>query len=610
MRDTNIKEIVLPDLNGGLNVNDPEYSVEDHQSPDMLNMWFKGRALVKRDGQTLAVGGFHGSVHMISPLYNNFFIVHAGTRLYKWRGERAVQIKSGMPDKSGVFCEFGDRLYYLDGTEIWEIAPDFRVAAVVPYVPVVMINTRPDLSGNDLGEAYNLIGAGFSVKYNADGAAAVFRLPKTGLDAAAVSVSVGSVDLTEGVHFSVSRAAGTVNFAGGTSPYGAPPAGTNNVCITAYKTVAGSKLKIAACRVAVPFGGEAAGVYGGTRVFVMGNADYPRSYWHSDLGHHMGGGMRYFPDTGEEYLDQNNQPIAAAAKMGGELVIFKESSIFTVGYSFDGQDAYYPVKECHSTIGCDMPGSVQLIDNRLVFAHSKKGVHMLVSTDNALENAVKPLSANIDALLLEEDSLAQACSADYGRYYWLCAGGHAYLWDYEQTPYYNYADYERAQRRLSWYRFDNIKARVFCEDGTDLCYGSDSGIVRFIKNQNDFGHAFEAYYTSKAFDLGKPEELKTFLTLYPSFASDGNIKATVTVGTDKVDVYRRREYDIKSFSWDGFNWAAFTWDVLRFTRTFAMRLNLRKCVYIQIRVSGAEKDRGVGFTGLRITYMSNSKTKR
>ena len=103
--------------------------------------------------------------------------------------------------------------------------------------------------------------------------------------------------------------------------------------------------------------------------------------------------------------------------MGGELVIFKESSLFKVGYSFDGENVFYPVRECHSTIGCDMPGSVQLIDNRLVFAHSKSGVHMLVSTDNETEEAVKPLSANIGALLLAEDGLKAACSVDSGRYY-------------------------------------------------------------------------------------------------------------------------------------------------------------------------------------------------
>ncbi len=609
MRKTVIKEVKLPDLNGGLNVNDPEYGVMDSQSPDMLNMWFKGRALMKRDGQKLIVAGLNGAVHTISPLYNGYYTVHAGECLYRWRGDTVLLIKNGLPDSKGVFCEFGDVLYYLDGNEIWEISPEFVVSAITPYVPCVMINALPDLSDSDNGDAYNLIGSGFSVKYNADGISAVFHLPQTGLDARTVAVNINAVNLIEGVHFTVNRTNGTVNFTGGSSPFGPPTAGTDNVCITAFKTMTGNKARIAGCREAIPFGGEAAGLFGGTRVFVMRNPNYPRSYWYSDLGQRIGGGMRYFPDTGEEYLDQNCEPIMTAAKMGGELVIFKENSIFKLAYSFDGEEVFYPVKECHSTIGCDMPGSVQLIDNRLVFANSKSGVHMLVSTDNATENAVKPLSANIGALLLAEERLSEACSVDSGRYYWLCTGGHAYLWDYVQTPYYDYADYEQAQRRLAWYRFDNIRAVAFCDDKEGLCYGSDSGIVIFTREQNDFGKGILSYYTSKAFDIGSPDELKTFLTLYPSFAVDGNVKATVFVGSDKQDINKSRGYDIKSFAWDWFNWGVFTWDVIRFVRTFSIRLNMRRASFIQIRISGCDKNRGVGFAGLRFTYCCEKKTR-
>lgn len=609
MRKTIIKEVKLPDLNGGLNVNDPEYGVMDSQSPDMLNMWFKGRALMKRDGQKLIVSGLDGPVHTISPLYNGYYAIHAGECLYRWRGYELQQIKHGMPNQKGVFCEFGDRLYYLDGREIWDISTDFLVTAMVPYVPCVMINARPDLSDSDEGEAYNLIGSGFTVKYNADGTSVIFRLPQKNLDTRTLTVSMNAGDLTEGIHYTVNRKDGTVNFSEGSNPYGPPPAGTDNVWMTGYKTTERRKARIAGCRVAVPFGGEAAGLYGGTRVFVMGNLNYPRSYWHSELGQNVGGGMRYFPDTSEEFLDQNNEPITAAAKMGGELVIFKERSIFKLGYLFDGENVFYPVKECHSTIGCDMPGSVQLIDNRLVFASSKKGVHMLVSTDNETENAVKPLSANICRLLLDEKGLSDACSVDSGRYYWLCAGGHAYLWDYEQTPYYDYSDYEQAQRRLAWYRFDNIKAIAFCDDSDGLFYGTQCGIVKFTREQNDFGNGFLSYYTSKAFDMGNPEELKTFIDVYPCFAVDGNVKASVSVGSDKQDVFKCRQYDVKSYAWDWFDWAVFTWDVIRFVRTFSMRLNMHHVSYIQIRISGSDINRGVGFAGLRLTYCSERKMR-
>ena len=40
-----LSEITLPDMSGGLNTRDPEYEIADNQSPDMLNLWFKDKAL-------------------------------------------------------------------------------------------------------------------------------------------------------------------------------------------------------------------------------------------------------------------------------------------------------------------------------------------------------------------------------------------------------------------------------------------------------------------------------------------------------------------------------------------------------------------------------------
>ncbi len=525
-----------------------------------------------------------------------------------------AEIKSGIADAPGTFVEFGDTLYYMDGAEIWEITPEFGVAPIEPYAPVVMMNARPDLSESDDGEAYNLIGGGFTVKYNGNGTSATYKLPQTGLDSTAVKITAGiasapyTKELTQGTHFTVDQAAGTVNFAGGSSPHGAPMIGTNNVVITAYKTTAGNREKIAGCKVAVRFGGEAAGVVGGTRVFVMGNPAYPYHYWRSDLGMHVSAGMRYFPDMSEEVLDQNSEPITAAAKMSSQLVIFKENSIFAVGYSFDGKDVYYPVRECNSAIGCDMPGSVQLIDNNLVFAHSRSGVHILAGTNTELENIVKPLSANINNLLLRESGLKNACSFDHDRYYWLCVNGRVYLWDYDTTPYYNYADYDKAQKRLAWYRFDAIHAHVFFARERLYCGGAN-GIVQFTPSRNDFGKAFAAYFKSKAFDLGSPEELKTFVALYPSFATDGNIYVIVSVGNEKTDTYMQRKYDMRSFDWRNFSWAAFAWSRIKFTQTQVMRLNMRKAAYLQVKVSGDALDRGVGLSGLRVTYYTNRKMK-
>lgn len=600
-----LSEITLPEMNGGINTRDPVYNIADNQSPDMLNIWYRNKALCKRDGQALTVE--HADVYRISKPYNGFYAVHAGGSLYKWGNDGTwLEIKMGIAQLAGVFVEFGDTLFYMDGTEIWQINSDYTVHAVEPYMPVVMINCKPDLSESSDNESYNLIGAGFCVHYHGDGSSKEFQLPLDKLDGTEVEVVVDAVDKKEGTDFDVDRPNGKVVFKDTVLP---PGSGFNNVWITAYSTESGSKEKITGCTVALPFGGESSGVDGGSRVFLTGNKNHPLCYWRSDLGAHQSHGMRYFPDTNEEWLDQNSEPITAAAKMAGEMIIFKTHSIFAVGYAFDGMDVYYPVRECHSAVGCDMPGSIQLIDNRLVFANSADGVHMLISTSNKLEETVKPLSANINTLLLEEQRLTDARSCDFERYYWLCVGDKVFLWDYEGTPYYNYADYEKAQRRLAWYRFDGIAANDFLADG-QLFYASQKGIVKFIKNKNDFGNAFKAHYVSKAFDLGKPNLLKTFVEVYPSFRGDGNVKTTVTVGNEKTDTYMKRDVDIKSFSWEEFNWSAFTWHLIKFTKTLVMKLRMKMVSYIQINVVGNHINRGFGLAGLRISYYMNRKVKR
>lgn len=602
-----LNEIRLPDINGGINTHDPEYSIEDNQSPDMLNLWYKDKALRKRDGQKLEIS--QADVYRISGEFNEARVVHAGSKLYKWDGNELAELKTEengsvvIKNSPGTFVEFGDKLYYMDGDEIWQISSTYKISAIDPYIPIVMINCLPDLSESTDNESYNLLGGGFCVHYHGDNSTQTYKLPLKGLDADTVRVVVDAVDLTENTHFSVDRTNGTVIF------NNAPALGTNNVWVTAYKD-AGTKRRITKCKVALPFGGESSGVDGGSRVFVMGNPDHPLRYWRSDLGLNQSFGMRYFPDTSEELLDQNGEAITAAAKMEGELIIFKTNSIFAVGYAFDGENVFYPVRECHTSIGCDMPGSLQLIDNKLVFCNSDAGVHMLISSSNRMENTVKPLSANINTLLLAESDLVSACSVDYERYYWLKAGNKVYLWDYEQTPYTNYSDYEKAQRRLAWYVFDGINANDFCNDGGELYYGSDSGIIKFIRKMNDFGNAYNSYYYSKAFDLGCPNIKKTFMELYPSFIGDGNVKAVVTVGSDKKDEHIRREIDVCSFGWNNLTWSAFTWNIIKFTKTFVMKLRMRMVQYLQVKVMSNEMNRSFGLTGMRITYYLNRKIKR
>ena len=597
------REITLPELSGGLNCLDPEYSISDNQSPDMLNMWYKDKALTKRPGQTLYTT--LSGVLKVSEEYNSYRIVHAGLNLYKWAAGTATAITTttladAIAATAGVFIEFGNYMYYIDGVKIWRIASNFAVAEAVPHVPVVQINTVPSTGAGTDNDAYNLIGAGFTMWFNGDGTG-TYQLP-TGLDATEIVVVVGGVTKAKTTDYTWDKTTGVVTFVGGHEP----TTGTDNVWITAYKTVFGNKAKIAKCKYGTAFGGEAAGVYGGTRAFLMGNPDYPYHYWKSDLS--SVGGVTYWPDTNEELLDSNSEAITGCEKMAGNLIIFKEDSRYAVGYSFDGEDVFYPVVEL-GPIGTDAPGSIQLIDNKLVFFNSKSGVHIMTSITNQSESAVKPLSANINSLLLNEANLTTAVSVDYDQCYWLCVNGYAYIWDYGATPYYNMNDYDKAQRRLAWYRFDGISPTCMFGD-TELYYGKSTGIVKFVPAKSDFGAAFNAYWKSKAYDLGAPDVLKTFGEVYPSFSNDGSILATVTVMNEFTDDYKSRDYDIRNFAWDDFSWDAFSWERIKYALTYKFKVKMKKCSYIQIKVEGNTNNRGVGLSGLKFTYLPIRKTKK
>ena len=390
------KEFSLSNISGGLNLRSLPYRLQDTQSPDMQNMWFHDRVLSKRWGQEYALPELSGCIWSISQEYEGAAAIHAGTKLYRWdvASGQVSEIAVGIADREGLFLEFDSLLYHLDGSEIRVIAQDYTVSAITPHMPVVYTGCAPDFTACTAKEAYNLLCPGFIVRYNGNGVQMLYLLPLQGLDSAPVGIRVGGVALTEGMHFTVDRTEGTVDFTGGTLPWGAPAPGIDNVEVTAFKTAAGAKRKIAGCMAGAAFGGESGSASGGTRVFLSRNGENPRTLWYSDAGGGLGRGMAYFPVTQCMELIQNNDAVTAFGKQAGELIVFKERSIFILSYESDGREAYYPIREFHASVGCDIPNSVQLIDSRLVFANTAGGVFMITGTGEG--NRIRPLSGNVN----------------------------------------------------------------------------------------------------------------------------------------------------------------------------------------------------------------------
>ena len=241
----------------------------------------------------------------------------------------------------------------------------------------------------------------------------------------------------------------------------------NNIVITLPYT-AEAKEEIFNSDIATWYGGEASGIFGGTRLFLAGNGN--TIIW-SDLNNPL-----YFPQDCDMQVGSDSERITAFAKQNEQLIIFKEHSVWGSNYVFNseitGEDliaqtvenyeantAYFPLIQLHPHIGCRVPQSIQLCRNRLVWADSNGKVYTLVSQSQYNERNVYELSDMIEKRLKQcsKEDLIKATSADFEGYYVLCVGNKLFLMDYNCYGYshcYSYSKTEDGQKLIPWWYWE------------------------------------------------------------------------------------------------------------------------------------------------------------
>jgi len=232
------------------------------------------------------------------------------------------------------------------------------------------------------------------------------------------------------------------------------------------------------CRLAADYGTE-------NRVFLCGNgtnrlycsAAFDPTYFPADCVRTFG--------SGEE--------LTGFGKLYGSLIVFRPHGIAEVQFSADS----FVLRTINPHMGCDMPGSIQTLGNRLVWASKTDGVQMLVSTSREYERNVQNLSRNIDPLLLTETdaNLSAATSFDWNGFYWLSVGNKIYLWDYARRPF-RAAD---GAGKCAWYLFSGLNAAHFW---------AQDGVLHFMKRTDDR----DCYFNSEALGDGTRAFRATFRT--------------------------------------------------------------------------------------------------
>lgn len=496
------------------------------------------------------------------------------------------------------------------------------------YAPLVVVNavgfddtgSPPVVSGTQF-EGYNLLSGAFRTAFTTDGKAHEFKLPLdnltmnngespaveyTGTDGtvtrwesfsntmfyAQASAEIGGETVTVKLY----RRIGLIEFSTGVdTPYPLPGSISNNLIVTAWKTDPEATKKIANMQFATWFGGDRSGINGGTRLFVSGNPDHPNMVHWSDINNPL-----YFPENNYAYIGESSQKVTGFGKQTDILVIFKEHEIYSAEYvsgnTYTAQDvidgkvvdvtanaAVFPITPINSGIGCDCPNTIQLCNNRLIWATSDGAVYGLMAANQASERNVRKLSAMIESRLKAEDRylLKSALSCDVDGHYMLFVWNRVYLLDYMDGVFQYYATYSderKAQRNMSWYCWEFPKEctpaavmpkgdrlSAFCirnypyTDSSGMPKKALFGAAYLLDGERDCvfhpsGPAFEtgefdisveereiqSCFQTKVFDFGSQERKKKIHRLHMNMADTSNARITVSYVTEKGtmdDVY-------------------------------------------------------------------------
>lgn len=496
------------------------------------------------------------------------------------------------------------------------------------YAPLVVVNavgfddtgSPPVVSGTQF-EGYNLLSGALRTAFTTDGKAHEFKLPLdnltmnngespaveyTGTDGtvtrwesfsntmfyAQASAEIGGETVTVKLY----RRSGIIEFSTGVdTPYPLPGSISNNLIVTAWKTDPEATKKIANMQFATWFGGDRSGINGGTRLFVSGNPDHPNLVHWSDINNPL-----YFPENNYAYIGESSQKVTGFGKQTDILVIFKEHEIYSAEYvsgnTYTAQDvidgkvvdvtanaAVFPITPINSGIGCDCPNTIQLCNNRLIWATSDGAVYGLMAANQASERNVRKLSAMIESRLKAEDRylLKSALSCDVDGHYMLFVWNRVYLLDYMDGVFQYYATYSderKAQRNMSWYCWEFPKEctpaavmpkgdrlSAFCirnypyTDSSGMPKKALFGAAYLLDGERDCvfhpsGPAFEtgefdisveereiqSCFQTKVFDFGSQERKKKIHRLHMNMADTSNARITVSYVTEKGtmdDVY-------------------------------------------------------------------------
>lgn len=525
-------------LSGGLNLRDLDYLLKPNESPEMKNLNWHDGVLACRDGQTL-LSKSHGRVYACAEEpFHDRLVVHCGASLYAVTPSTGswMPLLQNVAQERGTFFRYNEFLMYKNRGGYYKIAyresSDGLFAASIysdesrseAFVPVIQLNTDPKTGAGDLYQPENRLSAYKKVRFNAAAGVTEYHLPVQDIDEVR-SVTVSGVLQAEAA-YTVDAEAGTITFR--TAPPVSDPPENNTVEILYRKENPDAYNSIMDCAYAT--------VYGGNRdlcVVLGGCPAQPNAYFWSG-NTQLAMDPSYFPMSHYNLAGDASDAITGFGKQQNMLIVLKEHSVGRATYGTEKINEREQITmnytRINSRIGCDLPWTIQLVENNLVFCNRRDGVHLIRDSSAAYENNIVCISRKVNGdtyrhgltWALRQADADLVCSVDTDRKYLVGYQGEAYEWDYTLSEYQN----------PTWFYHTNLKAVCFAHLNEQLWEFSASALYSFERSFMDDGEAIEKVYRFPTQHFGSYDRLKTVRSVVLSTRADANMRTRITWGCD------------------------------------------------------------------------------
>ena len=421
-----------------------------------------------------------------------------------------------------------------------------------------------------------------------------YQLPVKEVDAV-TEVKVNGAVKASGTDYAVDLTEGKIVFVKA-PPVSDPPV-NNTVEITYSKANPDALNAILDCPYAT--------VYGGSQnvcIVLGGCSKQPNAFfWNGNDSVSMN--EAYWPMSFYNLAGDSEDGITGFGKQYGTLVVFKEKSIGKSVYGVEDIDDRDSISLTYTSInakiGCDLPWTIQLIDNNLVFCNTDGGVHVIRDSNSALENNVECLSRNVNGTdqrpgLLNDVRMASVtASFDDGNRYWVCAGGHVYLWDYLLSSW----------KDPSWFYFTEVPGIAFLRT-TEKSYHMDQNgrVTVFARTFLDYWKAIEKVYQFPPQFFDSYDRLKDIL--YCIFTVRSDTDSVVRIRYDSDYEQRYDLTNIQSLSWrlSPRNLAYRCLSVQRFAHVARRKPGCRHVRHFSIRLENNEPAQDLSIVSAQIYF--------